>query len=44
MDLSSEESVKNIDHHYRRIFGFHPMRNIVVVLVGNKNEKERVIS
>lgn len=44
-DLTSKESVDNIDEHYRRIYGYHNKRDVSVILVGNKADlkDQRVI-
>ena len=38
IDLTSATSIANLDSHYRRIYGYHPRRDVSVILVGNKSD------
>ena len=43
-DLSSKSSLNKIDKVYEQIYSHHPLKDIPIVLVGNKLDKNREVT
>jgi small GTP-binding protein len=43
-DLNSEESLEKIEKVYEQIYAHHPDKDVPIIMVGNKLDKERVMS